>query len=59
MKKKPLQSLPRRFLASFVKEITLPFSKLKSWPKTQQKQDVLASMLKSNLILSKVFGTAQ
>ena len=28
---------PCRFLASFVKEITLPFSKLKTWMKTQKR----------------------
>ena len=31
----PLQCSCHRFLASFVKEIMLPFSKLKSWLKTQ------------------------
>ena len=31
----PLQCSCQRFLASFVKEIMLPFSKLTSWLKTQ------------------------
>ena len=35
----PLQCSRRLFLASFDKEITVPFSKLKSWPKTQKIAD--------------------
>ena len=45
---KPLPCSRRNFIASFVKEITLPFSKLKSWLKTQQKQQTICKSLNSS-----------